>query len=71
MHDAGAYQRVLVAWNAAACERYVYVPMAMGSPFTLHPILRRSVDSIVQTAAFDAESGMLRMPGLTTAVFCL
>ena len=71
MHDAGAYQRVLVAWNAAACERYVYVPMAMGSPFTLHPILRRSIDSIVQTAAFDAESGMLRMPGLTTAVFCL
>lgn len=61
---------VMVAWNAAACQQQAHVPIAVGQPFMLHPILHRSIDVLVRTASFDGASGLLCMPGLTAAVFC-
>jgi pullulanase/glycogen debranching enzyme len=67
--DPGA-PSVMAAWNAAACQQQAHVPIAMGRPLALHPILHQSADVVVRTAGFDAASGVLRMPGLTAAIFC-
>jgi hypothetical protein len=65
----GAYP-VLAAWNASGSDRQVYVPLAVGVPLALHPLLRRSADVIVRSSSFDSVTGMLQIPGLTAAIFC-
>jgi len=47
------------------------IPEDAGMEFTLHPVLATSTDPVVQTAAFDADTGTFTVPGSTTAVFVL
>jgi pullulanase-type alpha-1,6-glucosidase len=60
---------VLAAWNAAAVEQSVHVPIVEGRPFVLHPILAAAPDSLVRRASWNATDSMLRLPPITAAVF--
>lgn len=41
----------------------------IGIPLNLHPVLMNSVDPIVRSALFDADTGSFVIPARTAAVF--
>ncbi|KXK18326.1 MAG: alpha-1,6-glucosidase [Chloroflexi bacterium OLB15] len=63
------YSEIVVVINASPDSQTVGGEELTGLAFALHPIQANSVDSVVQDAAFDAESGMFTVPAFTTAVF--
>ncbi len=65
------YDMVVVLFNATPDEMAFAETTVANLPFTLHPIQQNSVDSVVQTAAFEASSGTFTVPAWTTAVFVL
>jgi hypothetical protein len=64
-------QRIVVIFNANRDEQTFSDETSTGQDFELHPILADLADSVVQTAAFDAETGTFTVPDLTAAVFVL
>jgi pullulanase len=65
------YAQIVVIFNGSD-EQLDFTDSAFtGTAFELHPILQDSVDSVVQTSVFTAESGTFTVPALTTAVFVL
>ncbi len=65
------YDMVAVLFNANV-EAVTFTNEAFaGLPWELHPIQQNSVDPIVQTASYDAETAAFNVPARTTAVFVL
>ncbi|MBZ0294314.1 MAG: pullulanase-type alpha-1,6-glucosidase [Anaerolineae bacterium] len=64
-------EQILVIFNAHPDEQTFADDALAGLAFELHPVLADSADAVVQTAAFDAETGTFTVPGLTAAVFVL
>ncbi len=65
------YNMIVALFNARPDEITFTVDELAGMGFELHPIQQNSVDSVVQGATFDAESGTFTVPGFTTAVFVM
>lgn len=71
-NNAGHYNgfnHVLVVFNATNATTTFTDPHLQGMHLHLHPVLQNSSDSIVKQSTFDANSGALQVPALTTAVF--
>jgi pullulanase-type alpha-1,6-glucosidase len=64
-------EQIVVIFNAHPDEQTFSDEALAGLAFELHPALADSADAVVQTAAFDAETGTFSVPGLTAAVFVL
>jgi pullulanase-type alpha-1,6-glucosidase len=65
------FDMVVVLFNATPDEMSFTETAVTNLPFLLHPVQQNSVDSVVQTAAFEAASGTFTVPAWTTAVFVL
>ncbi|HLH02012.1 MAG TPA: pullulanase-type alpha-1,6-glucosidase [Bryobacteraceae bacterium] len=67
--DYGPFARMLVVFNARI-EAVVYQDASLaGVEFALHPAQAAASDPVVRTASYDAASGVVSVPALTTAVF--
>jgi pullulanase len=64
-------ERIIVIFNANPDEQNFADETLAGQNFELHPVLADSADTVVQTAAFNTETGTFTMPGLTAVVFVL
>ncbi|NDJ77283.1 MAG: pullulanase-type alpha-1,6-glucosidase, partial [Chloroflexi bacterium] len=62
---------IVVLFNAGDEDITFTQPDLIDLALELHPIQISSYDTVVQTAAFDAESGTFSIPARTTAVFVL
>lgn len=62
---------IVVLFNGTPERIDFAVTAVAGQPFSLHPILQNSVDSVVRTAAYDEASGTFSVPARTTAVFVM
>jgi pullulanase len=67
--DFGRYQHIVVVFNATNAQVSFQNSTLVGSELCLHPVQQHSTDSIVGQSSFDAQTGTLLVPGLTTAVF--
>ncbi len=65
------YELIVVVFNATNQPISFTSDTLAGLALELHPVQVVSADPIVQTSSFDAETGTLNVPGLTTAVFVL
>ena len=63
------WSRIVVVFNAAPAAREAGGPELIGRRLDLHPIQRASGDAVVRAASFNAATGMVSVPGRTTAVF--
>jgi pullulanase-type alpha-1,6-glucosidase len=66
-----AYTAVLVVLNARREPLDHVEPSLKGTAFRLHPVLADSADERTRASRFETESGRVRVPGRTTAVFVL
>jgi pullulanase-type alpha-1,6-glucosidase len=64
-------ERIIVLFNASADAMTFSDESLQGLNLELHPVLANSSDPVVQTSAFDAETGTFTMPERTAAVFVL
>ncbi len=67
--DFGRYQHIVVVFNATNAQVSFQNSTLVGSELCLHPVQQYSTDSIIGQSSFDAQTGTLVVPGLTTAVF--
>lgn len=65
------FDMIVTLFNAGANDITFTVEELAGMGFELHPIQLSSVDTIVQGASFDANTGTFTVPAFTTAVFVL
>jgi pullulanase len=65
------YERIVVLFNAYQNEVSFTDESLAGLGLELHPVLANSADEIVQTSAFDADTGTFTIPARTAAVFVL
>lgn len=65
----GPYSHLLIVFNATRVQQTIGSPAFYGLSFRLHPVQSNSADPLVRTARFDARSGKVTVPPLTTAVF--
>ncbi len=65
------YDMIVVLFNAAD-ETITFTAEALaGLPLTLHPVQQNSIDVLVKSARFEANSSVFTVPARTTAVFTL
>ena len=62
------YKEIVVLFNANPGEINFSSGDLNNKVFSLHPVQQASVDSRVQNALFDADTGSFSIPGRTTAV---
>jgi len=67
--DYGRYQHIVVVFNATNAQVSFQNSALAGLKLHLHPVQRHSSDPNVRQSSFNAETGTLIVPGLTTAVF--
>jgi pullulanase len=67
--DFGRYQHIVVVFNATNVQVSFQNPALAGLRLRLHPIQEHSTDPIVGQSSFNAQTGTLVVPALTTAVF--
>jgi pullulanase len=67
--DYGRYQHIVVVFNATNAQVSFQNSALAGLKMHLHPVQHHSSDSIVRQSSFNAETGTVIVPGLTTAVF--
>lgn len=65
------YEMVVTLFNASPDEVSFTEADLVGVGLELHPVFANSHDPMVQSSAFDAETGTFTIPGRTTAVFVL
>jgi pullulanase-type alpha-1,6-glucosidase len=65
------FEKIVVAFNAAAGTSVFVDASLQGLALELHPLQAASVDSLVKDAKFDPATGELSIPGRTTVVFVL
>jgi pullulanase len=67
--DFGRYQHIVVVFNATNAEVSFQNSTLVGLGLHLHPVQRHSSDAIVGQSSFNAQTGTVDVPALTTAVF--
>src|ERR1700687_994550 len=67
--DFGRYQHIVVVFNAKNAQVSFQNFSLAGLGLHLHPIQQHSTDPTVGQSSFNAQTGTLVVPGLTTAVF--
>ena len=67
--DFGRYQHIVVVFNATNAQITFQNPALVGLNLRLHPVQQHSADLIVGQSSFNAQSGTVVVPALTTAVF--
>lgn len=67
--DYGPYQHIVVVFNATNAQVSFQNSTLAGLGIRLHHVQEHSSDPIVGQSSFNAQSGTLVVPGLTTAVF--
>ena len=67
--DFGRYQHIVVVFNAKNAQVSFQTSSLAGLGLHLHPIQQHSTDPTVGQSSFNAQTGTLVVPGLTTAVF--
>jgi pullulanase len=67
--DFGRYQHIIVVFNATNAQVSFQNSALVGMRLHLHPIQQDSADPIVGQSSFNAQTGTLIVPALTTAVF--
>ena len=65
----GAYEQVVVLFNATDEPQTYTMSDAIGQAFRLHGVQENSADSVVQGATYAVASGQFNVPARTTAVF--
>ncbi len=65
----GRYSNVLVVFNATKQQQSFTSAALVNLRLQLHPVQRSSSDPTLQNAIFDAKTGTVTVPALTTAVF--
>jgi hypothetical protein len=65
----GLYKHILVVFNASTSQQSFTATSLEGMGFRLHPEQQLSTDSVVKNSKFDRNTGIVVVPGLTTAVF--
>jgi len=69
--DFGRYQHIVVVFNAKNAQVSFQNSSLAGLGLHLHPVQQHSTDPIVSQSSFNAQTGTLVVPGLTTAVFVM
>ncbi len=67
--EFGRYQHIVVVFNATNAQASFQNSALVGLGLHLHPVQQHSTDPIVGQSSFNAQTGTLIVPGLTTAVF--
>jgi pullulanase len=67
--DYGRYQHIVVVFNATNAQVSFQNSALAGLQLHLHPVQHHSSDPIARQSSFNAETGTLIVPGLTTVVF--
>ena len=67
--DFGRYQHIVVVFNANNSQVSFQNSALVGLGLHLHPVQRHSADPIVSQSSFNAQTGTVVVPALTTAVF--
>jgi len=67
--DFGRYQHIVVVFNAKNAQVSFQNSSLAGLGLHLHRVQQHSTDPIVSQSSFNAQTGTLVVPGLTTAVF--
>src|SRR6266404_2933237 len=67
--DFGRYQHIVVVFNATNAQASFQNSALVGLGLHLHPVQQHSTDPIVGQSSFNAQTGTLIVPRLTTAVF--
>jgi pullulanase len=67
--DYGHYQHIVVVFNATNTQVSFQNSALAGLKLHPHPVQQHSSDPIVRQSSFNAQTGTLIVPGLTTAVF--
>jgi pullulanase len=67
--DFGRYQHIVVVVNASNTQVSFQNSTLAGLKLHLHRVQQHSADPIVGQSSFNAQTGTLVVPGLTTAVF--
>ena len=67
--DFGRFQHIVVVFNATNAQVSFQNSTLVGLGLHLHPVQQHSPDPIVGHSSFNAQTGTLVVPALTTAVF--
>ena len=67
--DFGRYQHIVVVFNAKNAQVSFQNSSLAGLGLHLHPVQQHSTDPTVGQSSFNAQTGTLVVPRLTTAVF--
>src|SRR6267378_3242269 len=67
--DYGRFQHIVVVFNASNAEVYFQNSALAGLKLHVHPVQQHSSDPIVGKSSFNATTGTVVVPALTTAVF--
>jgi pullulanase len=65
----GKYKNIVVLFNATKTVQSLSLATLTGKEYKLHPILKESKDSLVQSSSYVGASGTFNVPPRTTAVF--
>ena len=68
-YPGAQYRSVVVLFNVDKAPKTVSFPELRGARLSLHKLQRKSLDAVVQGAAFDPASGSFTIPARTAAVF--
>ena len=68
-YPGAQYRSVVVLFNVDKAPKTVSFPELRGARLSLHKQQRKSLDAVVQGAAFDPASGSFTIPARTAAVF--
>ena len=60
---------LVVVFNATPAEQSFTSAELQGASLSLHPVLQHSRDAVARTTSFHPQSGTIKVPALTTAVF--